>query len=220
MSSVVIAGDTSGSVTLQAPAVSGSTVLTLPATSGTVLTSASTISGTQGASMVLIGSATASASATIDFTSISNTSYSAYRMIIINMIPTTNAVNLLLRFSNGGTFATTSYTWQNWRWTTAGSAVVGQGGTGTGIALNAANADNMANTATHGGSWVIDIYDCAQTTAYHRVNYQGNYLGSAQLGVVGNGISPSTTAIDGFRLLMDSGTIASGTVYLYGVKNA
>jgi len=41
MSSVVISGDTSGSVTLQAPAVSGSTVLTLPATSGTVLTTAS-----------------------------------------------------------------------------------------------------------------------------------------------------------------------------------
>ena len=32
MSSVVIAGDTSGTITLQAPAVSGSSVLTLPAT--------------------------------------------------------------------------------------------------------------------------------------------------------------------------------------------
>jgi hypothetical protein len=41
MSSVVIAGDTSGSVTLQAPAVAGTTTLTLPATSGTVLTTAS-----------------------------------------------------------------------------------------------------------------------------------------------------------------------------------
>ena len=41
MSSLVISGDTSGSVTLQAPAVSGTTVLTLPATSGTVLTTAS-----------------------------------------------------------------------------------------------------------------------------------------------------------------------------------
>jgi hypothetical protein len=38
MSSVVIAGDTSGTVTLDAPAVAGSTVLTLPATSGAVLT--------------------------------------------------------------------------------------------------------------------------------------------------------------------------------------
>lgn len=37
MSSVVIAGDTSGTVTLDAPAVAGTTVLTLPARSGTVM---------------------------------------------------------------------------------------------------------------------------------------------------------------------------------------
>ena len=36
MSAVVVAGDTSGSVTLQAPAVSGTTVITLPTTSGTM----------------------------------------------------------------------------------------------------------------------------------------------------------------------------------------
>lgn len=36
MSSIVISGDTSGSVTLQAPAVSGSSVLTLPAVTDTV----------------------------------------------------------------------------------------------------------------------------------------------------------------------------------------
>jgi hypothetical protein len=38
MSSVIIAGDTSGTITLSAPAVSGTTTLTLPATSGTVIT--------------------------------------------------------------------------------------------------------------------------------------------------------------------------------------
>jgi len=37
MSSIVISGDTSGSVTLQAPATAGSTTLTLPAVSGTVV---------------------------------------------------------------------------------------------------------------------------------------------------------------------------------------
>jgi len=40
MSSVVISGDTSGTVTLQAPAVAGTTTLTLPATSGTLVTTA------------------------------------------------------------------------------------------------------------------------------------------------------------------------------------
>jgi hypothetical protein len=38
MSSVIVAGDTSGSVTLQAPAIAGSTVLTLPTVSGTMAT--------------------------------------------------------------------------------------------------------------------------------------------------------------------------------------
>jgi hypothetical protein len=42
MADIVISGDSSGSVTLRAPAVSGTTTLTLPTTSGTVLTTAST----------------------------------------------------------------------------------------------------------------------------------------------------------------------------------
>jgi hypothetical protein len=46
MSSVVIAGNTSGTVTLDAPAVAGTTTLTLPATSGTVaLTASPTFTG-------------------------------------------------------------------------------------------------------------------------------------------------------------------------------
>ena len=47
MSKLVLNGDTSGSVTLDAPAVSGTTTLTLPATSGTVLTSASSFTSSQ-----------------------------------------------------------------------------------------------------------------------------------------------------------------------------
>jgi hypothetical protein len=42
MSSINIAGDTSGTITIEAPDIAGSTVLTLPSTNGTVLTSAST----------------------------------------------------------------------------------------------------------------------------------------------------------------------------------
>jgi hypothetical protein len=46
MASIVVAGDTSGTVTLAAPAVSGTTTLTLPTTSGTVITTGSTFAGT------------------------------------------------------------------------------------------------------------------------------------------------------------------------------
>ena len=45
MSSVVISGDTSGSITLSAPAVAGTNTITLPASTGTVLTTGSPQSG-------------------------------------------------------------------------------------------------------------------------------------------------------------------------------
>jgi hypothetical protein len=69
MASVVIAGNTSGSVTLDAPAVAGTTVLTLPATSGTVVTTATTTgisgsaitTGTVGISVGGTGATTATA---------------------------------------------------------------------------------------------------------------------------------------------------------------
>ena len=48
MSSVIIAGDTSGTVTLAAPAVSGTTTITLPATSGTLLQSGTAVTAAQG----------------------------------------------------------------------------------------------------------------------------------------------------------------------------
>ena len=47
MASVVISGDTSGAVTITAPAVAGTPTLTLPTTTGTILTTASTAVVTQ-----------------------------------------------------------------------------------------------------------------------------------------------------------------------------
>ena len=46
MAKLILNGSTSGSVTLESPAVSGTTTLTLPTTSGTVLTTGSTFGGT------------------------------------------------------------------------------------------------------------------------------------------------------------------------------
>lgn len=46
MASLVLAGNTSGSITISSPAVSGTNTLTLPANTGTVITTASTFAGT------------------------------------------------------------------------------------------------------------------------------------------------------------------------------
>ena len=53
MSSIVVAGDTSGTVTLQAPAVAGSTTLTLPSTSGTLAINGPAFSAYQSSAQII-----------------------------------------------------------------------------------------------------------------------------------------------------------------------
>jgi len=70
--SIVLVGSTSGSVTLQEPAVAGTTVLTLPATSGTVITTGSPQSG----SVLQVVSASTQSSTSTTSTSFVTTGFS------------------------------------------------------------------------------------------------------------------------------------------------
>ena len=76
MASLVLNGNTSGSVTISSPAVSGTTTLTLPATSGTVLTNGTNTNFPAG-SVLQVVNATYSTETTIISTSYTNTGLSA-----------------------------------------------------------------------------------------------------------------------------------------------
>lgn len=106
MSSIVVSGDTSGSVTLQAPAVAGSTVLTLPAVSGTVITTAtgqtltSPVINGMGSSILTSGTAVASTSGTsIDFTGIP--SWVKRITVMFNGVSTNGTSNVQVQIGSG-----------------------------------------------------------------------------------------------------------------------
>jgi len=87
--SIVMVGATSGSVTLQEPAVAGTTVLTLPAVSGTVLTTTSPKAGNviqvvQGTYSTAVSIASASYTDTGLQASITPTSSSSKILILVN----------------------------------------------------------------------------------------------------------------------------------------
>ena len=124
MSSIVVSGDTSGSVTLSAPAIANTTVLTLPSVSGTVLTSATgqtltsptitspTISGAvvsaMGSSVITSGTAVASTSGTsIDFTGIP--SWAKRVTVMFNGVSTSGTTAVLVQIGSGSV-TTTGYT--------------------------------------------------------------------------------------------------------------
>lgn len=109
MSSVVISGDTSGSVTLSAPAVAGSPTITLPSGSGTLTlpsgTGTVTVNGVN--SNIVAGTAVASTSGTsITFTGIP--SWAKRITIMLNSVSTsgTNAIQAQI---GSGSMTTTGY---------------------------------------------------------------------------------------------------------------
>jgi len=107
MSSVVIAGDTSGTVTLSAPAVSGTTTLTLPATTDTLVgkTTTDTLTNKTLTSPTITG-------ATITVASTAAPAFAAYANANISMANNT-ATKILFQteeFDTNSNFASSTFT--------------------------------------------------------------------------------------------------------------
>ena len=190
MANFVIAGDTSGTVTLQAPAVSGTTTLTLPTTSGTILTTATgqtltspTITGAVVSSMAssVITSSTAQASTSgtsITFTGIP--SWVKRITVMFNGVSTSGTSNILVQVGAGST-ATTGYN------TNGGYIYSGGSGytvSGTSFIAGLANASassfiqGLVTICSFGSNNWVSSTTFAQTS----VNLVGWSAGSVALG--------------------------------------
>jgi len=137
MAQIVVSGDTSGSITLSAPAVAGSTVLTLPAVSGTVITTATgqtltspIISGTpSGVGVLTSGTAVASTSGTsIDFTGIP--SWAKRITVMLNGVSTNGTSIIQVQLGDSGGIENTGYLGSNGQFV---AAIVSNTTTGFGI---------------------------------------------------------------------------------------
>ena len=143
MSSQVFAGDTSGSITIQAPAVAGTSVLTLPAnTTGTLAT------------RITSGTAVASTSGTsIDFTGIP--SWVKRITVMFNGVSTNGSSSVLIQLGYSGGIINTGYLANSTYLYTAG--IRGQYTTGFGSTY--ASGVNVQNGITticniNGNTWI------------------------------------------------------------------
>lgn len=131
MASVVIAGDTSGSVSVTVPATAGSNTITLPAVTGTAV-----ISGQNSA--ITASTAVASTSGTsIDFTSIP--SWVKRITVMFSGVSTNGSSTILVRLGTSSGFVTTGYA-------SSGSYQgAGQGGTSSTAGLIAVHGMSAVN---------------------------------------------------------------------------
>lgn len=88
MASINLAGDTSGTITLSAPAVSGATTLTLPATTGTVLNDATV--GVCRAWVNFNGTGTVAIRASFNVSSITDNGVGDYTVNFTNVLSDAN----------------------------------------------------------------------------------------------------------------------------------
>lgn len=153
MSKLVLNGDTSGSVTLDAPAVSGTTTLTLPTTSGTVLTTATgqtltspVIAGTPTGVGVLTADTVKTATGTsVDFTGIP--SWVKRITVMFQGVSSNGSSNFLIQIGAG------SVTSSGYLGAGSNSAI----GTVNFTAGFGTNLPNTASSVTHGALTLFNL---------------------------------------------------------------
>ena len=193
-------------------------ILTIDA-SGNILFPADTNvnSAANGSSMALLSTKTASASATIDFTTELDSTYNRYVIHFDDVVPATNGALLQTRISQASTWVTAGYYWAV-NGVHQGSANVPVGDI---AATHMRIGTSLSTSAGYACSGELTITSPSSTTLYKTIHGQCQFQNTA------NGVTmqtfagyhlTSTAALDGFRFLMDSGNITSGTFKLYGIK--
>lgn len=181
-------------------------------------------SAISGASLVLLSSKTASASASLIFTSADFdwTLYNEYEFLFTQLIPVTNAVSLTAQISDD---AGSSYKATNYISTIADINAVPAGPTATNSATTTAfnfSALTISNSSDYGMSGSL-IINKPSSTIRKLIRWDLVFAGatSSLSGCFGIGqYSGTTTAWNGIRFLYSSGNIASGTITVYGKKIA
>lgn len=196
MSSIVVAGNTSGSVTLAAPDIAGTTTLTLPAMSGTVVTN---VNGDL--YPLKSGTAVASTSGTaIDFTSIP--SWVKRITVMFDKVTVNTTSSVIIVQIGSGSVTTSGYVSQ---------AV--QGNAGSGVITNGFYGYSSGGNATYSNSGLMTLSLITSNTWVENSIF--NYTNVTSIGSIGSGASPTLSgALERVRITTSAGTAAftGGTI--------
>lgn len=173
-----------------------------------------TIDGSGAGAWRQVASATASASSTIDIVDLDTANYD-YLIVVKYIIPETDATNLAVRLSddNGSSFYSSGYTFTTYRGIGTSS-----GYTGSASASSLRFADGLGTASGESMSGELLLLNPSQTGYSVGCAYRTWGLGATAIHtwITGSGCNLSTTSpINGVQFLMSSGTIASGTFYVY-----
>jgi hypothetical protein len=168
--------------------------------------------------MVLLQTAVASNSATIDLESFSST-YDNYVIIANGVRPGTDGAKLYCRVKKSGTYAGSGYYWHRMA-PTAASATYAGAAAATGLQIEISGAlDSVSSLSSLDFS--MDVPNVNATGLLQPLQWRGGHFdasASTHTLAIGSGAYDSAgTALQGVRFLMETGNIAVGKFYLYGI---
>lgn len=168
---------------------------------------------------VKISSASAAASASITFTGL-NSNYAAYKILITDVIPGTDNVEMTMRTStnNGSSYDSggSDYAWAFLYTdlvTTAAAVALGDN-----LDDNITLFNSMGSDTAEKGSFDIILFRPSSATQ-GSIWYSGTLRASNGIAyyMTGAGVRLASTDVDAIQFIMSSGTIASGIFTLYGL---
>jgi len=175
----------------------------------------------QGSSMVLLDTQTASASASLDFTSSIDSTYDSYVFYLSEIVAATDGTWLYMKVSRdaGSSWEATNY---NRAYTRAASNNSGAFEGAAGGTAMRPTGESWGNGAGKSGSGHITLAVPSSTATYKKFYGQLAHNNTGTDDVVTSFVMSyySTNAINGVQFYFNPGNITSGTIGLYGVKKS
>ncbi len=169
--------------------------------------------GGAGGETVLLGTATAASSATLDFTSLISSSYAKYSFVFKDIVlPGTGSpsLNILLSSNNGSTWsvgiAALGYLQVN---LPSGATLGGRTLTSSGMVIWSKYSGTMC------GYGELIVGSAGPARGAFRT---GDFYGGIAYGNYTD-LQTNATGVNAVRFAASAGTLSSGTIYMYGVKN-
>lgn len=169
----------------------------------------------------LLATRTASASATLDFTEFNNAVYRRYEFELENLLPATDAVGLVMRFSTdgGATYDATAGNYSHAR-TQKILATAEDDTGGSGSATNIVLATNIGTAAGEQGvTGILRLWSAGsavRTTARWELHTFDAGAGGINM-ISGVGARLANQDTDAVRFLQGADNIASGTIRMFGI---
>jgi len=178
--------------------------------------------------LVFISEQTASASASISFTSGIDSTYPIYKFEFINIHPATDGVNFQFNMSTDGgsnyNVTKTTTTFEAYHNESGSPSSLYYDG-GADLAQGTGNQElfgTLGNDADQNLTGKMFLFNPSSTTfvKHFMIINQGNHFGDYSVNDYIAGYGNTTSAINAIKFQMSSGNIDSGTIKLYGIKDS